>query len=239
MEKERKTVTDIVKENPNTPIVMVQRHFTYLTGHVDVWQESVNLSYARNLSDITPSVMFLCDKEGINLGWEQGKKYANAGIEISEIITSHQGRGPDSGIRIAEGIFEKTGNWIPVKPHKMADYPNYAFNSVYECLEKDALDESVVEWLNGKRKELVASDTPKSFLGRVTGLVEDLLEKPGLRIISTHYELTLLAHCVYVEKKKLGEIPQGWSPVKGGGVLLVKKGEKLEAYDYDPNLCIV
>lgn len=239
MEKEQKmTVMDVVLGNPDASIVMFKRHYSYLMGPIMNQCPDENSAYAGNYSEKKPSVLFLCDKAGCEMGWKHGRMLAHAGIEPVEIIGSHQGRGPHTGLLISEGYQEATGKWLSVRCHQAVDYPVYNFEPVKRCLDEIG-DPFVAQWLNGDHKDLVKTDTPHSFKGRVTGFITDMLEEPGFRIITTHFELVTLVHALYVEGKDLGEVPEDWAPQKGGGVLIVKNGDDIQAYDYDNNLNIV
>ncbi len=162
------------------------------------------------------------------------------GLAIAEIVSSHQGRGPHTGICLSEGYMSAGGQPIPVRPVKAADYPVYNYHKVLACLRDKARgDRFVGDWLNGRNPDLILSDTPAGFEERVLGLVDGLIAQPGVRIVATHFELVKLVHGLYVEDSKLGEIGDQWLPTKSGGILLVPGLDGLVGYEYRPDLTIV
>ncbi|KKQ62230.1 MAG: hypothetical protein US81_C0001G0021 [Parcubacteria group bacterium GW2011_GWE2_38_18] len=236
----KKSIFAIIAANAGAAIVLVQRHFSYLSGHTASRAIDGDDVFARNYSELEPSVLFLCDKAGIERGWQHGKAWADSGFQNVNVVASHQGRGPDSGIRISEGFHAETGLWLPVSCHRAVDYPAYNHAPALKALKEDG-DPMTAKWLNGKRNDLIKSDTPRSFKGRVTGFVEDLLERSeGITLISTHFELCVLIHSLYVEGKDLGEVSEAYSPQKGGGILIVRHEDGTTvSYDYDAELNVM
>lgn len=234
-----KTILDLIKENEGATVVLIHRHYSYLSGPTANRSENEADMFARNYSEVEPSVLFLCDKTGIEKGWQHGKMIAGAGLKGVNIIASHQGRGPDSGLRISEGYHEATGKWLPVSCHRAVDYPVYNYQPARQAIAEDG-DPMTAKWLNGQRPNLIKSDTPESFRGRVTGFVATLLKNGGITILATHFEVCVLAHSIYVAKKDLGEVSENYAPQKGGGIIIVKKtdGETV-AYDYDSGLNVI
>lgn len=234
------TVPQFVLAHPDASIVMVHRHASYLMGPLLARCPDEMEAYARNYAELEHPTMFLLDKAGIELSWQQGWTFAEAGVEIVEIIGSEQGRGPDTGLRLSEGYHMASGRWVPFRCHRMANYPVYEYEVVLRCL-REVGDAFVAQWLNGKHPGLVRSDTPKIFQGRVIGLVQELLASPGLKVVATHFELALLAHNVYVEHigVGIGTIREDWFPTKSGGVLIMEEDGDAQAFDYTPDLTIV
>lgn len=236
------TVMDVVLElTPDSSVVLVERHFSYLMSPLIARCPDEAVAFARNLAELEPPVMFLLDRKGLEGAWQQGRVLAETKIAITEIIGSHQGRGPDTGLRICEAHSEITRQPMPFRCHSAVNYPIYEYEPVLKCLrEMDNPDPMVAQWLNGQRPELIRSDTPSSFKGRVMGFLDDLLQQPGLRIITTHFEIVTLVHGLLIEGINLGSFPEDWAPKKGGGVIIIRKsnGEQI-AYDYNPDLTII
>jgi hypothetical protein len=231
---EKRTVIEAMADaqKNSSALVMVQRHYSYLSGPTSSRATSEADLFARNYSEIEPPCLFLCDRAGIEQGWKHGRMLAEAGIEKIKIIASHQGRGPDSGLRISEGYHEATGSWIPVECHAAADYPRYNYDPCVRALQ-EAGDAAPAQWLNGKRDDLIRTETPESFAGRVDGLIRTLLRKGGIWIVTTHFELCVLTHGIYVARSYVGNIPEDYVPIKGGGVLIMKeKSGCINSYDY-------
>jgi len=234
-----KTIFDVIKENVGAAVVLVHRHYSYLSGPTANRAEDEADLFARNYSEQEPSVLFLCDKAGIEKGWQHGKMFAEAGIKGVNIIASHQGRGPDTGLRISEGYHEATGEWLPVSCHRAVDYPLYNYLPARKAIAEDG-NPMTAKWLNGQRPDQVRSDSPSSFKGRVIGFITDLLKGSGITLITTHFEICVLVHTIYVAKKDLGEVPEKYEPQRGGGVIIVKKANgKIVAYDYDSDLNVI
>ena len=234
------TVIDAIKKNKGSSVILVQRHYSYLMGPLLARCPDENVAFARNYSRIEPDTLFLCDKAGIMKGWEHGHQLAETGVKRIEVFASHQGRGPDSGLRISEGFHEATGQWLPVTTYQSVDYPVYDYDKVLHCLETlENPDSLVALWLNGQ-DDIVRFETPQSFHGRVTGFINGLINQPGVWVITTHFEMALLAHSIYVANKELGNIPEDWSPEKGGGVILIKnQEEELRAFDYSADFNLI
>ncbi len=235
-----KTVMDVITANLKASVILAQRHYSYLMGPLLARCPDKNIAYARNYARIEPDTLFLCDEAGIKRGWEHGRQLAETGIKGIEVITSRQGRGPDSGLRVSEGFYKTTGEWLPVTTCQAVDYPVYDYDQVLHCLKTlENPDSLVALWLNGQ-DDIIRFETPESFCGRVTGFINGLIKKPGVWVITTHFEMALLAHSIYVANKELGDIPEDWSPEKGGGVILVKnQEEELRAFDYDANYNLI
>jgi len=225
-------------------IVLFERHVSYLMEHLLARCPDKAIAYALNYSASEHPSMFLLDRKGIEHAWRQGEMLALSGLKIAEIIGSEQGRGPETGIRIAESYSEKTGSWVPFRCHPAVNYPVYNYPTLLNYLretDEDDWDPMVAEWLNSKHPNLIYSDTPETFKGRVMGFLESLLRKDGLRIVTSHFENALLVHSLLVAGVDLGNIPEDWVPTKGGGVLIIKdlRNGKQQTFDYDPNYVIV
>lgn len=232
------TVPQFVLAHPNASIVMVERHASYLMGPLLARCPDEMEAYARNYAELEHPTTFLLDKAGIELSWQQGRAFAEAGVKIAEIIGSEQGRGPDTGLRISEGYFMASGLWVPFRCHRMANYPTYEYEAVLRCL-REVGDPFVAQWLNGKHPNLVRSDTPRTFKGRIMGFIEGLFALGGFRILASHFEIVTLVHNILVEFRDLGSIREDWFPAKGGGVLIVQEEGFRRALDYTPDLTIV
>jgi broad specificity phosphatase PhoE len=217
--------------------VVVHRHYVYTSEHAlaNVSGDKKLLT-ALNYSETLAPSLFPLSKKGIEHGWSHGRMLAEAGIKIRQMIGSCQGRGTETAVRIAEGYHEVAGEWIPTESRRTANWPTYRLDVAGHGVG----DDYPAQWLNGKRPSLVGGDTPQSFKARVTGLIGELLEKGGINIIATHYEIAVLTHALYVEGEDLGTVPESYSPQNGGGVLIVKNEDgSLVAYDYGGDLNII
>lgn len=232
------TVMDVVVANPDASIVLVERHASYLMGPLLARCPDEYEAYARNYSEREHPSLFLLDKAGIELAWKQGRRLAQAGVNVDEIIGSEQGRGPDTGLRISEGHFMETGQWIPVRIHPAVNYMKYDYDKLLPLL-RTVGDPFAAQWMNGQHEGLARSDTPGSFKGRVLGFLDDLLKKSGVCIITTHFEIVALVRNIKVEGRDLGTIREDWTPKKGGGILLVRSPDgRNTAFDYMPDFTI-
>jgi hypothetical protein len=227
----KKSIMAVIAENSGKAMVMVQRHYSYLSGPVAArYNNDANLTMAVNISHQELPALFALDKEGVMNGWKHGELIAESGIKIEEIVGSCQGRGPESGLRISEGFHEAEGSWLPVSCDAAANWPTYSFDYIKDSM----LDSYPAEWMNGQHPDLITSDTPESFKARVVGLIDQLLDKGGVRMITSHFEIIALTHSLYVEGKDLGSINEKFAPQKGGGVLVVRHEDgTVAAYDYD------
>lgn len=233
----KKSILAVIAENEGKSMVMVQRHYSYLSGPVAVrYNGDANLTMAVNISHQELPTLFALDKEGVMKGWTHGEMLHQAGIVIEEIVGSCQGRGPESGLRISEGYCEeefRVANkkaWLPVSCDAAANWPTYNF----EYIKDSMLDSYPAEWMNGRHSDLITSDSPQSFKARVVGLIDRLLDKGGLRMITSHFEIIALTHSLYVEGRDLGNINEVFAPEKGGGVLVIRNEDgTTSAYDYD------
>ncbi len=234
-----RTVIDLIRESPAAAVLLFLRHASYLMGPIQGRYQTPNEATAANYAELEPPCLFLLDDAGIQLSRQQGWRLAEAGIAVREIVASHQGRGPDTGLRISEGHHQATSRWIPVRCHAAVDYPRYNFGPVLRCLNGIG-DPFVAQWLNGQHPDLVRSDTPRSFRGRVMGFVDDLLAVPGVAIVTSHFENVTLVHGRAVEGRDLGTVREDWFPTKSGGVILVRQpGGAQTAHDFRPDLTIV
>ena len=239
-----KTVMDVIRQNQNASIVLVERHESYLMGPLLARVPNKLEATARNYAELEHPSTFLLDFEGINRAHKQGCRLAREGIKVEEIIGSEQGRGPDTGLRISEGYFMKTGEWIPFRCDPAINYMVYNYGPVLRLL-RTVGDPFVAHWLNGEYDEwdvpVVRSETRYEFKKRVMRFIETLLYEPGVRIITTHFEILTLVHALKVEGKRLGLIRGDWLPEKGGGVIIVRRHNDgtEEALVYDRNLNIV
>ncbi|MBU1178218.1 hypothetical protein KJ903_03275 [Patescibacteria group bacterium] len=245
-----KTVMDVIGANQN--VIMVERHGDYFMGPLiarllaeGVPAKQVQMiAYARNYSRLEPDCMFALNSTGVRISREQGAALAKAGVEIAEIIGSHQARGPDTGLFICEGYHEESGKWPPFRCHAAIDYPQYEYEVIHRAL-CEVGDPFLAQWLNGdpRWQRVVISDTPQSFKGRVLGFIEDLFRLGGgTRILTSHFEIVTLVHGLLVEGKQLGEFDESWAPTKNGGVILWYEwatGMKIHARDYRPDLTLV
>lgn len=238
METTATTVPEFVKAHPDASIVMVHRHASYLMGPLLARCPDEMEAYARNYAELEHPSTFLLDKAGIELSWQQGRAFAETGVEITDIICSEQGRGPDTGLRISEGYYTVSEKWVPVRCHPMTNYPVYEYEAVLRCL-REIGDPFVARWLNGKHSDLVRSDTPQTFKGRIMGFIEGLFALGGFRILASHLEIVTLVHNLLVEFRVLGSIREDWFPTKGGGVLIAQEDGFRQAFDYAPDLTIV
>lgn len=240
------TVMEILQEQETA--VLVERHGPYFMGPLvarllaeGVPDDQVEMiAYARNLAREEPDCMFALNSEGIRISREQGRMLAEAGIEITEVIGSHQARGPDTGLFICEGYHDQSDNWPPLRCHPAIDYPVYEYEVVLQALREEG-EKFVGQWLNGDSRwqRLITSDTPRSFNGRVTGFIEDLLERGGRFVLASHYEITVLVHATYVNGTDLGQIDEGWAPEKSGGIIIWLEDGKIQARDYTPEFEII
>lgn len=240
------TVMEVLKKAEKA--VLVERHGAYFIGPliarlvsegVDP-KEAELVALARNYAELEPRCFFALSGKGVETSKKQGRLLAEAGVEITEVIGSHQGRGPDTGLFICEGGHEVTGKWWPFRCHQAIDYPIYEYSEVLRALHKDG-DFFVAQWLNGEGwSRLITSDTPRSFKGRVVGFIEDLLERGGRYILTTHFEILVLVHSLFVNKRDLGAVQESWIPTKNGGVIIWKESDsELKARDYSPDLALI
>lgn len=227
-----KSIFSVIAANTDSAVVLVHRHFDYVTKHVMAWVKDSKKVTALNYSEKLPPCIFPLSKKGCEHGWRQGKQFAEAGIEPAEIIGSFQGRGPESGVRIMEGYEEVTGKAISMDCDMAANWPVYNYDEAVEGVT----DEHPAQWMNGQCDNLIIP-APESFKSRVTGLISELLGKGGVRIITTHFEICVLTHALYIEGKDLGSISETYAPQKGGGILIVRHEDgTTESYDYDADL---
>lgn len=133
----------------------------------------------------------------------------------------------------------ETGKWIPVKIHPAMNYMKYNYEIILPVL-REVGDPFAAQWMNGQHEGLARSDTPGSFKGRVLGFLGDLLKKPGVQIVTTHFEIVALVHGIKVEGRDLGTIREDWAPKKGGGVIIIRRPDGHEkVFDYAPDLSIM
>ncbi|MBI2637218.1 MAG: hypothetical protein HYW81_03440 [Parcubacteria group bacterium] len=234
-----RTVMDVIQENPGASVVLVQRHEDYLMEPLLARCPDQIEAYSRNYAQLEHPSMFLLTFEGIKRTHEQGRKLAQAGIQVEKVIGSEQGRGPDTGLRICEGYAMECGTWIPFTTNSAMNMTKYEYQPMYDGL-KTIGDPVVMQWMNGQHQDMTRADTPESFKARVMGFVNEQLAKPGVCIITTHFEIVTLVHAIKVEHRDLGTVREDWSPKKGGGVITVHKpDESEEAFVYSPDFSIV
>ncbi len=239
---------DALREQGVVSAVLVQRHGAYMTGHVKARllaegvppQDVEIILLARNYARREPDCMWPLTRVAAEECDNQGSRFAMAGMRPVEIIGSNNGRGPHTGQCISEGFSRMTdGIWIPFRCDAAVDYPVYDYDRVYDVLWTSP-DFFVGEWLNGKQPDLVPGETPEKFERRVMSFIHDLLQKDGLRVVTTHFEIITLVHALCVAKQKRGEIDETWTPVKNGGVVIWKKADGVVmACDYTPDYDLV
>jgi hypothetical protein len=234
-----KTVMDMIQGNQEASVVLVQRHEEYLMEPLLARCPDEIDAYSRNYAQLEHPSMFLLTFQGIQRTHEQGRALARAGIQVERVTGSEQGRGPDTGLRICEGFHVESGAWIPFYTTPAVNMPAYAYQPMYDGL-KTIGDPVVMQWMNGQHADLALTDTPKAFRARVMGFVDEELTKPGVRIITTHFEIVTLVHAIKVDHRDLGAVREDWSPKKGGGIIIIRQPDgSEEAYVYAPDLSIV
>lgn len=244
-----KTVMDVIQKYEN--VVLVERHGEYFMGPLiarllaeGVPPDQVEMiAYARNYARLEPDCMFALNDEGIRISREQGRLLAEAGIEIAEVIGSHQARGPDTGLFVCEGYHNQSGKWPPFRCHPAIDYPRYEYEVIHRALCETG-EAFVAQWLNydPRWQCVTTSDTPRSFRGRVLGFIEDIFELGGVRILTSHFEIVTLVHGYMVDGRQLRDFDDSWRPIKNGGVILWNDpaiGPELQTLDYNPDLTLI
>jgi hypothetical protein len=208
------TVIDILKKFACA--VLIQRHGAYLTGHIAARLGKGNELYAANYSRKEPDCVWPLTIGAIQECHVQGKMLVEAGVQLAEIVGSHQARGPETGMRVDEGIALVGGQFSPFRCDAGVDYPVYDYE---ECLRalNEVGDPMVAEWLNGKRPDLIPGETPDSFLERVMTFLAGLVKQGGHKLVTTHFEILTLVHALCVDGVELGQVSETWFPVKKRG----------------------
>lgn len=241
-----KSVLEILKSFPN--VVLIQRHGQYFLQPLmaRLVKEGVDpgeaemVALARNYSRVEHPSTFALNSAGIETSRKQGKMLAEAGIEIDMVYGSTQGRGPDTGLFICEGYCDVCATWLPFETIPKLDYPVYDYELLLQAFKAKEDKQMVGEWLNGKRSNLITSKSPEGFKSRIKDLVEKLLKEGGKSILTTHYEILVLAHALFVDQIDLGRVSEAWQPEKSGGVVVwIDDEDQIQGRDYDPVLKLI
>ncbi|KKW42243.1 MAG: hypothetical protein UY92_C0009G0047 [Candidatus Magasanikbacteria bacterium GW2011_GWA2_56_11] len=218
--------------------VLVQRHGSYMTGHVRARCPDGHVLAARNYARLEPDCMWPLAFEAIQECHAQAAMLAAAGMKVEEVIGSHQGRGPHTGQCLSEGYARATGGtWLPFRCDAAFDYPVYDYDQALAAL-RTVGDPMVAEWLNGKRPGLIVGETPASFERRIMSALEGLMAESGSRIVTSHFEIVTLVRALTVAGERLGSVDEGWFPVKNGGVILWRESatsQSWHAAEYGPD----
>ncbi|MBU1890079.1 hypothetical protein KJ782_01150 [Patescibacteria group bacterium] len=238
--------------------VLFLRHGKYESRHaVALCDGDVYEMLARNYSRRIPDSFFPLSDDGIRASKHQGCRMRELGIIPREIVASKNGRGPHTGICIAQGIAEQpvfaetpgfdcqveikavTGGdctFIPVKHDIRVDYPEYRYEGLTELLRE--LDTRVTpQWLNGQHRNLCTEDA-LNFKTRSEGLVGDLITRK-FTVVTSHYEQVCLLHALFVVRQDLGSVSEDWSPTYNQGVLIVEGSRDWFGFDVNPDLTLM
>jgi len=232
-----RTVKDVIDEFGGNA-VFAHRHATYLMNPEGEYNpEDPNLLAAQNYARTYPNHNNPLDQNGRDVSVQQGEWLVEMGIRIKKMLISRQGRGPETGLYVAIGILNASGSMPSLRHSLGADYPVYRFDGLKEILETIG-DPFVAQWLNSKLPGRCTID-PEEYRDSVIQMIEQVLEEGGVTFIATHFECVMLTHGLFVEGKDLGEISEEWLPTKSAGVLLVKDGNEVRGFKYDPDFNIV
>jgi len=217
--------------------VAVVRHAPYvLQPLIDQCEGDESVALARNYAELEHPGRFVLTKQGVFTTWQQGELISATDLAIHRVNYSQQGRGTETGVRLAEGIAGVRKHWPECRDVKDLNYPVYEYEPCLAALRTLGGLAMVSAWMNGQvTPQLIRDESPSSFRRRVLGRVDDALIETqqslgdviGLTIEVTHSELCMVIseELIYHHRPGSYSMEEKRFPKYNHGILVVREDD--------------